>query len=61
MVKAVTVFLIFILVLGIFGKLSLLRHLNPFRKTGTIKSGKKCPDCGRYSIAGEKCSCGGKS
>lgn len=60
MVKIVTLFLIFLLVLGIFGKLRLPR-LPGRRRRGRIEAGSKCPDCGRYSLRGEPCSCGGRT
>lgn len=59
MVKVVSLFLIFILVLGMFGKLRMPRLPRPFRRN-QVTAGKKCPACGRYSVAGEPCPCGGK-
>jgi hypothetical protein len=48
--KIVTLFLVFIAVLGMFGKLGLLvpRRL----------SSAKCPSCGRYRIGRGPCPCG---
>lgn len=51
MVKVVTFFLIFIMVLALFGRL---------RIPGQKKlEALKCPDCGRYRIGKGNCSCGG--
>lgn len=53
MVKVVTFFLIFILVLGMFGKLRV-----PFvQKKGGSKRAKKCKSCGAYLIGNAPCSC----
>lgn len=57
MSKIVILFLIFIMVLGIFGRLRLPKVKNPFKRKG-VKSTEKCELCGRYNIAGESCSCG---
>jgi hypothetical protein len=50
--KIVTLFLVFIAVLGMFGKLRLL-----LPKSGRI-AGTKCPACGRHTIGKGKCPCG---
>ncbi|MDG1235763.1 MAG: thymidine kinase [Amylibacter sp.] len=57
MSKVVILFLIFIMMLGIFGRLRLPKVKNPF-KSKTVKAAKKCERCGRYNTAGETCSCG---
>jgi len=49
-VKAATLFLVFIAVLAMFGKLSLL-----FPRS---VRGSKCPNCGRYRIGKGPCECG---
>lgn len=49
-VKAVTLFLIFIVVLAMFGKLRL-----PGRKH---LSSARCPKCGRPRIGKSPCTCG---
>jgi hypothetical protein len=48
--KIVTLFLVFIAVLGMFGKLGLLV---PRRLSST-----KCQSCGRYRIGRGPCPCG---
>lgn len=50
LVKIVTLFLVFIAVLGMFGKLGLLL---PKRL-----SASKCPSCGRHRIGRGPCPCG---
>lgn len=57
MSKVVLLFLIFIMVLGIFGRLRLPKVKNPFKRK-TVKATEKCETCGRYNLAGEDCSCG---
>jgi len=52
MIKAVTFFLIAILVLGMFGK---LHWLGGFSRRG--KSARKCPKCGGYLIGDGSCRC----
>ena len=52
MLKIVTIFLIFIAVLAMFGKLSLLL---PRNMRGLAQ---KCPACGRYRIGKDPCPCG---
>jgi hypothetical protein len=54
MIKVVTLFLIFILAMGIFGKLRL-----PWRggRTGRIARPGKCRRCGRFLIGGKPCDC----
>lgn len=56
MVKIVTFFLIFIIILAMFGRLKLPRLRNPLRK-GLLQAGAKCKSCGRYSLTGEPCPC----
>lgn len=56
LVKAVTLFLIAMLVLGMFGKLRLPRVRGPKRKQGIAKPGK-CPTCGSYIIGAGPCRC----
>lgn len=48
-VKIMTLFLIAMIVLAIFGK---LRVPDPRRLTA-----RKCPDCGRYRIGKSACEC----
>jgi hypothetical protein len=49
LLKIVSVFLVFIAVLGVFGKLSLLLPKK-------LRSAK-CPDCGRHRIGSGPCPC----
>ena len=51
MVKIVTLFLVFVAVLGMFGKLSLLI---PKRKQGA----SRCKACGRHVMGKGPCPCG---
>jgi len=53
MVKAVSIFLIVILVLGMFGKLRILK----FRKPRDLPRAKKCKTCGNYLIGIDPCKC----
>ncbi len=61
--KIISLFLIFMVVLGMFGK---LRFPGSGRLSGRLGQGKlsrpkKCPDCGRFLIGGGPCGCSGKS
>lgn len=51
LLKIVTLFLVFIAVLGMFGKLSLLDPRKRLRSA-------KCPACGRHRIGSDPCPCG---
>jgi hypothetical protein len=57
MIKVVTIFVIFIMVLGIFGKLRLPKMKYPIKRS-KVKPAVKCGGCGRYNLAGEACACG---
>jgi len=52
LVKIVTIFLVFMAVLAMFGKLRLLLP----KKMRNIA--KACPDCGRHKIGKGPCPCG---
>lgn len=52
MLKIVTLFLVFIAVLAMFGKLSLLLPKSLKQVT------QKCPNCGRHRIGKGACPCG---
>ena len=59
--KIVSLFLIFMVILGIFGK---WRFPGRGRLSGRSAPGKltrprKCPDCGRFLIGGDPCGCAG--
>lgn len=56
MVKAVTFFLIFILVLAMLGRLRFPKLKSPFGR-GRLNRSAKCENCGRYLVAGEACEC----
>ena len=60
MSKAVLIFLIFIILLGIFGKLRLPSLPNLKRKNSMAQT-KKCKGCGSYIFKGIDCSCKTKS
>lgn len=53
MVKAVSLFLIVILVLGMFGKL----RVPKIRKPRDLPRAKKCKSCGNYLIGIDPCKC----
>ncbi|WP_323766564.1 hypothetical protein [Antarctobacter sp.] len=57
-VKIVTLFLVFIAVLGFFGKLRVpgARKLGQLRDRARLAS-TKCPHCGRYKIGKGPCDC----
>ncbi len=46
MVKVVTLFLVFILVLAMFGRLRMPKINNPMKRRG-VQAGVKCKSCGR--------------
>ncbi len=53
-IKAVTLFLIFMLVLGMFGKLRMPKLMN--RKPKVLSAGK-CSKCGAINPKGSSCPC----
>ncbi len=53
MIKAVFLFLIFIVALALFGRLRMPG--NPL--SGRLRRPAKCPNCGRYRIGGGPCPC----
>ncbi len=55
MIKVVTFFLIFIVVLAMFGRLRL-----PWREEKRTGA-KRCPDCGRPLIGKGPCACRGSA
>ncbi len=57
MIKAATLFLIFIVVLAMFGRLR-FPGAGP-GKRGQMGKPRKCPSCGRYQIGAGPCACGG--
>ncbi len=59
--KIVSLFLIFMVILGIFGK---WRFPGRGRLSGRLGQGRlsrprKCPDCGRFQIGAGPCDCRG--
>ena len=56
MAKIVLLFLIFIAVLAIFGRLRLPRLMRRHQ----MAKAKRCPDCGAAVFDGLKCRCGQK-
>ncbi|MDF1620829.1 hypothetical protein [Pseudothioclava nitratireducens] len=59
LIKAMTLFLVVMAVLAMFGKLRL-----PGRKTGApppARLAKRCPSCGRPRIGSGPCPCGHNS
>jgi hypothetical protein len=57
MIKVVTFFLIFMLVLAMFGRLRFPGHK---ARAAKAKRVGKCPSCGSYMIGNTPCSCGHK-
>lgn len=57
MVKVVSLFLIGMLVLAMFGKLRLPK-LPKIRSRKTIEAAGKCNKCGAYKIGKKPCACG---
>ncbi len=57
MVLVVSLFLIFMLVLAMFGRLRMPKIKNPLRRD-RVKAAVKCKKCGRYTLKGETCECG---
>ncbi len=57
--KIISLFLIFMLVLGMFGKLRFpgLGRLSGKGGQGRLTRPRKCRDCGRFLIGGGKCEC----
>lgn len=57
-VKIVALFLVFIAVLGFFGKLRVpgARQLRQLRDRARLGA-EKCPNCGRYKIGKGPCDC----
>lgn len=60
MIKVVTLFLIVVVTLAMFGKLGWLGNLAPKGKSPLPKP-RTCPDCGRLVIGKGGCDCGGPS
>lgn len=57
--KIVSLFLIVMLVLGMFGKLRLPRIGRP-RDPNRLGRPGKCPECGKFLLGGTKCTCRGR-
>ncbi len=56
--KIVSLFLIVMLVLGMFGKLRLrLPRIGGLRRTDKLAKPKKCSRCGRFLIGQDSCDC----
>jgi hypothetical protein len=58
--RIVLVFLIFILVLGMFGKWrrKLIGRLTGKTPQARIGRPRKCPECGKFLVGSGPCSCG---
>lgn len=59
MSKAVLIFLIFIILLGIFGKLR-LPSLPKLKRKSSLDKPTKCKSCGSYIFKDIECSCKSK-
>jgi len=57
--KIITLFLIGMGVLAMFGKLRAPKIDNPFKRDKTL-SARKCPECGSYILGDGPCACGHK-
>lgn len=57
MSKVVLLFLIFICIMGILGKLRLPKLPNFRIKRNKIDTAEKCPECGNYLFKGVDCNC----
>jgi len=55
-VKAITLFLIAMGVLAMFGKLKAPKINNPLKRDKTL-SARKCPKCGSYILGDGPCAC----
>lgn len=60
MSKVVLLFLIFIMVLGIFGKLRMPKLPTMKRKKG-VEDARKCEDCGKFLFKDVTCGCKSKT
>ncbi len=60
MSKAVLIFLIFIILLGIFGKLR-LPSFPKLKRKGSLDKATKCESCGSYIFKDIECSCKSKN
>ena len=60
MSKAVLIFLIFIILLGIFGKLR-LQSFPKLKRKGSLDKATKCESCGSYIFKDIECSCKSKN
>jgi len=58
-VKAVTFFLIGMVVLAMFGRLRIPKINNPLKRD-KIQNATKCPKCGSYILGKGPCACGRK-
>jgi hypothetical protein len=56
MSKVVLIFLIFIIVLGIFGKLRLPK-IPTLKSKKRVEDARKCDACGSYLFKGVECRC----
>lgn len=55
MLKIVTLFLVFIAVLAMFGRLRWLGIGRKGDRSGGLPKPRLCPDCGRYNLRGGPC------
>jgi hypothetical protein len=55
MIKVVTLFLIFMAVLAMFGRLRLPRIGRKGDRKGSLPKPRLCPECGRYNLRGGPC------
>ncbi|KAB7613979.1 thymidine kinase [Amylibacter sp. SFDW26] len=59
MVKVVSLFLIVMMVLAMFGKLRLPK-IPTLKRRSHIENAKKCTTCGTYKIGDQPCKCANK-
>jgi hypothetical protein len=59
-IKAVSLFLVAILVLAMFGRLRLPGKGGKGGRKAGPKTAKKCPECGSYILGDGPCACRGR-
>ncbi len=58
-IKAVSLFLIGIVALAMFGRLRAPKIKNPLKRNAPLEA-RKCPKCGSYVLGPGPCDCGKK-
>jgi len=55
-IKAVSLFLIGMIALAMFGRLRTPKIKNPLKRNAPLEA-KKCPKCGSYVLGSDTCDC----